>query len=200
MARQASPTSATLYGDPDAQAFFQNSRVPRPTRRKLVEKALAGVDPNVLNLALLCSSAATARRSARRSPRHTRSSIDARKGISHATVTSAVPLTADDVKAVEEKLDQITGGPVVVETTVDETHPRRPRRPHRRPPHRRQHPRQPRRAQAAPRRSRAVDDRTESRRTSSRASTLAWPDFKALLDAVPDDRLRRPRRRRRSGA
>ena len=46
--------------------------------------------------------------------------IDRAKGISHATVTSAVPLLPDDKRAVEQKLREITGGEVILDTEVDE--------------------------------------------------------------------------------
>jgi F-type H+-transporting ATPase subunit delta len=46
--------------------------------------------------------------------------LDEASGISHATVTTAVPLTADELAAVKKKLTEITGGEVVVETAVDE--------------------------------------------------------------------------------
>jgi len=111
---------ATLFADPDAQALLQNSSVPPAGKAQLVEKGLAGVDPLVLNLARILL-----RRNKTALGPQIREAfqelVDASKGISHATVTSAVPLTADDAKAVTEKLTTITGGPVVVETVVDES-------------------------------------------------------------------------------
>jgi len=110
---------ATLFADPDAQALLQNSSVPPAGKAQLVEKGLAGVDPLVLNLARILL-----RRNKTALGPQIREAfqelVDASKGISHATVTSAVPLTADDVSAITQKLTGITGGPVVVATTVDE--------------------------------------------------------------------------------
>ena len=110
---------ATLFADPDAQALLQNSSVPPAAKAQLVEKGLAGVDPLVLNLARILL-----RRNKTALGPQIREAfqelVDASKGISHATVTSAVPLTADDVSAITQKLTGITGGPVVVATTVDE--------------------------------------------------------------------------------
>lgn len=110
---------STLFGDAEAQAFLRNSRVPPADKAQLVEKGLAGVDPLVLNLArlLLRRNKTVLGPQIRQAFQEL---VDASNGISHATVTSAVPLTADDVKAVTEKLTTMTGGPVVVATTVDE--------------------------------------------------------------------------------
>jgi F-type H+-transporting ATPase subunit delta len=44
---------------------------------------------------------------------------DRRKGIVHATATSAAPLDADEVKAIVARLEQITGGTVELETGID---------------------------------------------------------------------------------
>ena len=45
---------------------------------------------------------------------------DAARGIAHAEVTTAVPLSEGEAKAVAEKLAEITGKQVVVQTRVDE--------------------------------------------------------------------------------
>ena len=113
-------TMATLFGSPDAQAFLQNSRVPPAQKAALVEKGLAGVDPLVLNLGRLLL-----RRNKTALGPQIREAfqelVDEAKGISHATVTSAVPLTPDDVKAVTQRLTDMTGGEVIVSTHVDES-------------------------------------------------------------------------------
>lgn len=110
---------ATLFGDPDAQVFLQDSRVPPAEKAQLVEKGLAGVDALVLNLARLL----LRRNKTALGPQICEAFqelIDEANGISHAIVTSAVPLAADDVGAITQKLAAMTGGPVVVSTTVDE--------------------------------------------------------------------------------
>jgi F-type H+-transporting ATPase subunit delta len=113
-------TMAALFGDADAQAFLQNSRVPPAEKAELVEKGLAGLDPSVVNLGrLLLRRGKTALGPQIREA--FQELVDESRGISHATVTSAVPLTDDDVKAVTQKLTDITGGPVVVDTQVDES-------------------------------------------------------------------------------
>ena len=110
---------AALFGDDRARAVFENARVPSNQKLALVERALAGVDPLVLNLARLL----VRRRRTSLGPQIAQAFqelIDAAKGISHATVTSAVPLVDEDRAAVQRRLIEITGGPVVLETHVDE--------------------------------------------------------------------------------
>jgi F-type H+-transporting ATPase subunit delta len=110
---------ATLFGDRQARMLFENTRVPMAQKLQLVVSALAGVDPLVLNLArLLLRRARTAL-----GPQIADAFwelVDESKGIAHATVTSAVPLSAEDQRAIAQRLREITGGEVVLETEVDE--------------------------------------------------------------------------------
>ena len=110
---------ANLFGDDQAQAYLENSRVPPADKAQLVDSALKGVNPLVLNLARLLM-----RRGKSAIGPQIREAfqelIDKAKGISHATVTSAVPLSVDDVNAVTQRLRDITGGSVIVDARVDE--------------------------------------------------------------------------------
>ncbi len=110
---------ASLFGDEQAKTLLENTRVPAIEKLRLVERALAGADPLVLNLARLLL-----RRGRTSLGPHIAEAfqalIDEAKGISHATVTSAVPLSAEDRRAVEQRLREITGGDVIIETKVDE--------------------------------------------------------------------------------
>lgn len=111
---------AALFGDDGARAVFENTRVPATQKLALVERALASVDPLVLNLARLL----VRRRRTSLGPQIAQAFeelIDAAKGISHATVTSAVPLNEQDRAAVQRRLIEITGGQVAMETQVDES-------------------------------------------------------------------------------
>ena len=110
---------AALFGDDRARAVFENARVPSSQKLALVERALAGIDPLVLNLARLL----VRRRRTSLSPQIAQAFqelIDAAKGISHAVVITAVPLTEQDRAAVQRRLIEITGGQVQMETHVDE--------------------------------------------------------------------------------
>jgi F-type H+-transporting ATPase subunit delta len=111
---------AALFGDERAQPLFESTLVPPSQKLALVERALAGLDPLVLNLARLL----VRRRRTSLGPQITEAFqglIDQAKGISHATVTSAVPLLPNDRRAVEQKLREITGGEVIIETEVDDS-------------------------------------------------------------------------------
>jgi F-type H+-transporting ATPase subunit delta len=44
---------------------------------------------------------------------------DDRQGITHATATSAAPLTPDEIRALTERLEQSTGGRIALDTRVD---------------------------------------------------------------------------------
>jgi F-type H+-transporting ATPase subunit delta len=111
---------SALYGEASARAFFESARVPPAQKRETVEKSLKDVDDNVRSLALLLL---------RRNRTHLgpqiaeayREILDAANGISHAIVTSAVPLSGDEEKAVRQKLEQLTGGTVVMQTETDES-------------------------------------------------------------------------------
>ena len=88
-------------------------------KQKLVEDALAGADPLVLSLAhLLLRRGRTAL-----GPQIAEAyeeMLDEAKGIAHALVTSAIPLSEEDVTTVIRRLSEITGQEVAVETEVDE--------------------------------------------------------------------------------
>ena len=46
---------------------------------------------------------------------------DRRQGITHATATSAAPLTDTEVRALTARLEQMTGGRIALQTDVDES-------------------------------------------------------------------------------
>jgi F-type H+-transporting ATPase subunit delta len=109
----------TLFGDPEAEGFFANTRVSAEAKRQLVEKSLAGIDAKVLNLALLLLKRGRTQLGPQIAQAY-REILDRERGISHATVTSAVPLSDSERTAVEERLQELAGGPVTVQAEVDE--------------------------------------------------------------------------------
>ena len=111
---------SSLYGDAGAASFLGSSRVPPSEKRALVEKSLAGVPNPTLNLALLLLQRGRTALGPQIADAY-QELLDAAKGLSHATITTAVELTADELAAVKQKLGQITGGEVVIETEVDES-------------------------------------------------------------------------------
>lgn len=110
---------ATLFSDQNGASFLENARVPDAQKRELVGKALEGAPQEALNMALLL----LRRSRTALGPQIAQAFqglLDAEKGISHATVTSAVPLTGDEREAVGHRLEEITGGEVKLAVDVDE--------------------------------------------------------------------------------
>lgn len=108
-----------LFGDETGSDYFANSRVPVESKRALVEQALSGYDPKLVNLALLL----LRRNRPKLAPgiaQAYQEILDEEKGIEHALVISAVPLSPGEMAEVQKKLVEITGGPVVTRTEVDE--------------------------------------------------------------------------------
>ena len=96
-------TALAGLGTEEAQVFLQDSQVPAQRKAELLESALKGVDPLVLNLARLL----LRRKKTGIAPQIREAFqglLDEANGISHATVTSAVPLSGDELKAVTDKL------------------------------------------------------------------------------------------------
>ncbi len=110
---------AQLFHDPAAQAFLESSRVSLAAKQGLLDKALQGADPLVMNLARLLLRRGRTSLGPQIAEAY-QEILDAAKGVSHALVTTAVPLSAGDVQAVERRLREITGGEVVTRTQVDE--------------------------------------------------------------------------------
>ncbi len=110
---------AAVFSDSEIAALMQEARISTADKMGLAEKALAGVDPLVLNLArLLVHRGRTAL--APQIAEAFQELVDAERGIAHALVTTAVPLSDDETRAVAEKLSEISDKQVLVETQVDE--------------------------------------------------------------------------------
>jgi F-type H+-transporting ATPase subunit delta len=110
---------AAIFSDPEVAAVMQEARISTADKMRLAERALEGVDPLVLNLArLLVHRSRTAL--APQIAEALRELVDAERGIAHAVVTTAVPLSEGEAAAVAEKLSEISGRQVVIETQVDE--------------------------------------------------------------------------------
>ena len=108
-----------VFSDPEVGAVMQEARVSTADKMRLAERTLEGVDPLVLNLArLLVHRGRTAL--APQIAEALGELVDAERGIAHAVVTTAVPLSEAEARAVAEKLSEISGRQVVVEKQVDE--------------------------------------------------------------------------------
>ncbi len=110
---------AAVFSDPDVEAVMQEARVSTADKMSLAEKTLEGADPLVLNLArLLVHRGRTAL--ALQIAEAFRERVDAERGIAHAVVTTAVDMSEAEARTVSEKLSEISGRQVIVETLVDE--------------------------------------------------------------------------------
>jgi F-type H+-transporting ATPase subunit delta len=110
---------AGIFSDPEVAEVMQEARVSTADKMGLAERTLEGVDPLVLNLArLLVHRSRTAL--APQIAEALQELVDAERGIAHAVVTTAVPVSEAEARAVAEKLSEISGRQVVVETQVDE--------------------------------------------------------------------------------
>ena len=108
---------ATVIAEPQASAFLSDTRVPRNERYRFLEKTLEGVDPLVLNLAKLL----VAKGRVPITPQIVeayRNLVDEHRGISHAEVITAVPLSDEEKRTVEEKLSELTGTRVIARLEV----------------------------------------------------------------------------------
>ncbi len=110
---------AAVFSDPEVGAVMQEARISTADKMRLAERALEGVDPLVLNMArLLVHRGRTAL--APQIAEALRELVDAERGIAHAVVTTAVPLSEGEAAAVAERLSEIADKQVVIETQVDE--------------------------------------------------------------------------------
>ncbi len=109
-----------LFADPEAQALLQSKRIPAEEKQKLVEDSLVGADPLVLSLAHLLLRRGRTDLGPQIAEAY-QEMVDEAKGIAHALVTSAIPLSQEDVTTVVQRLSEITGREIAVGTEVDES-------------------------------------------------------------------------------
>lgn len=106
-----------VMADPQASAFLSDTRVNLSERHRFLEKPLEGVDPLVLNLAKLL----VAKGRAAIGPQVVEAYhnlVNEHRGVSHAEVITAVPLSDDEKRAVEEKLSELTGTKIIARLEV----------------------------------------------------------------------------------
>ena len=110
---------AAVFADPQVDALMQEARVSTADKIAIAEKTLASVDPLTLNLVRLLVLRGRTSLAAQIAEAF-QELLDEARGISHALVTTAVPLSEGEAKAVAEKLGEITGKQVAVRARVDE--------------------------------------------------------------------------------
>jgi F-type H+-transporting ATPase subunit delta len=112
-------TATEALADPTVARVLANPAVPYPGRRQVAEGMLGtSVSGPARNLVMLLIRRGRIELlpSVTREFRRLR---DLREGIVHATVTSAAPLTDDELAALRERLATIAGGQVELELVVD---------------------------------------------------------------------------------
>jgi F-type H+-transporting ATPase subunit delta len=112
---------ADFIEQPDVSGILLSGRIPRDEKRRLIEAGLSGdVSPLALNLVRLLNDRGKLQ-IARDVQRRYQEMLDDRRGIAHATVTTAVALSDDERRAVTGKLSSITGKQVDITSVVDES-------------------------------------------------------------------------------
>jgi F-type H+-transporting ATPase subunit delta len=113
--------SAAIIGDERAISALANPALPIDQRSVAVASLLKGTASGpVQNLIQLLLRRGRIEEVGRVAAEFRRLD-DRRQGITHATVTSAAPLTPDEIRALTARLEQSTGGRVALETEVDES-------------------------------------------------------------------------------
>lgn len=108
---------ASLLADSELAPVLADDRLPVATRQAMVERVL-DVQPLALNLAKLLIAKGRSLDAGAVAWQFERMA-DAEAGIEHAEITTAVDLTPEQVRAIEERLSQASGKTVRASATVD---------------------------------------------------------------------------------
>jgi F-type H+-transporting ATPase subunit delta len=98
-------------------AFLENPKVHFEDKTKVLSEVLSGVNPMVINLALLLVSRGRLNIIADVALEYGQM-VDEKKGIAHADVTAAVPLSSDEQENLARRLGDIVGRKVVASSNV----------------------------------------------------------------------------------
>ncbi|MFQ5880456.1 MAG: ATP synthase F1 subunit delta [Dehalococcoidia bacterium] len=109
---------AAVMGDPQGAAVLESVRLPQPAKYRLLEQALAGIDPLAMNLAKLLVARGRSGLAGQILEEY-RALVDEHRGLAHAVVTTAVPLGDAEREAIAQRLGQLTGRQVTVATRVN---------------------------------------------------------------------------------
>ena len=104
----------------DLMSTLASPALPLEQRQDVVQKVFAGISGPVRNLIGLLVRRGRIEQLPRVAAEFRRLD-DARQGITHATATSALPLTDTEVRALTARLEQMTGGRIALQTDVDES-------------------------------------------------------------------------------
>ena len=110
---------AAAMTDGQLMDVLANPALPLDQRLDAANRVLADLSQSVRNIVLLL----VRRRRIEQLPRVVAEFVrldERRQGITHATATSAAPLTDLEVKALTARLEQMTGGRIALSTDVDD--------------------------------------------------------------------------------
>ncbi len=110
---------ADFLSEPDVAALLASNRVPREEKQRLLGAGLRTAGTQAMNLARILEDRGKTH-IAREIQLAYQVKANERRGVAHATVTTAVPLSDDERRAVGERLSEITGKRVDVTALVDE--------------------------------------------------------------------------------
>ncbi|HXG36030.1 MAG TPA: ATP synthase F1 subunit delta [Dehalococcoidia bacterium] len=108
-----------ILGDPQVASLMASARISTTNKISLAERLFEGLDPLALNLVRLLVSKGRGALAPEIAEAY-QEMVDEERGIAHATVTTAVPLSAEEEQMVARRLAEISGKQVVLQTRVDE--------------------------------------------------------------------------------
>jgi F-type H+-transporting ATPase subunit delta len=104
----------------ELMTILANPSLPLEQRTDVARKVFAGLSAPARNLVLLLVRRGRIEQLPRVATEFRRLD-DQRQGITHATATSAAPLTDSEVGALTARLEELTGGRIALQTDVDES-------------------------------------------------------------------------------
>lgn len=116
--RKELDNAATAATKGELETVLANPAIPLDQRISVAEQVFGSLSGPVRNLILLL----IRRNRIEQLPRvaaEFRRLDDRRNGLTHATATSAAPLEAAETKAITARLEELTGGRIALETSVD---------------------------------------------------------------------------------
>jgi len=111
-------TVAAVFADPEVLGLLESAKVPRQAKEDVLRRTLTGVSPLALNFARLL----VQRRRVALAPQVAdffRELADAALGIAHAEVVTAIEIGDAERQLIAQRLGQITGKQVQIESRVD---------------------------------------------------------------------------------
>ena len=109
---------AEFMADPEVRRVLENTRVSREPKQRLVEAALGDLPPLPLNLARLLVQKNRTGLAPDIAAAY-RELTEAERGVTRARATTAVPLSEAEVAALARRLQEQTGGEVILDVEVD---------------------------------------------------------------------------------